>query len=60
MFFKHPFESKYQLPIIGKGNVDIKELKNSKAFINYSRTIDDGYENLEYYNLERKKSVNSI
>ena len=33
----------------------IKELKNPKAFIDYSQTIDDVYETLEDYNPIKKK-----
>ena len=29
---------------------EIENLKNLKAFIDYSQTIDDDYENLEDYN----------
>ena len=32
-------------------------LKNSKAFINYSQTTDDVYENLEDYNPKKKRKV---
>ena len=32
-----------------------KEFKNSKTFINYSRNIDDVYENLEDYNPTKKR-----
>ena len=58
MYFKEPFESKYQLLINGRkkkgGN---KELRNSKTFIDYSWTIDDAYEDLEKYNLTKKRKV---
>ena len=37
--------------------VGIKKLKNSKAFINCSQTIDDVYENLEDYTLTKKRRV---
>ena len=37
--------------------VGIKKLKNLKAFINCSQTIDDVYENLEDYNLTKKRRV---
>ena len=30
----------------GRQKIGIKQLKNSKAFIDYSQTIDDIYENL--------------
>ena len=35
----------------------IKKLKNQKAIIDYSQTIDDVYENLEEYNPEKKRKV---
>ena len=35
-------------------NLGVKKLKNPKAFIDYSQTIDDIYENLEDYNPAKK------
>ena len=58
-YVKDPFESKYQLFINGREKLGIKEIKNRKAFIDYSQTTDDVYENLEDYNLT-KKSFNSV
>ena len=52
---KYPFESKYQLLLNGREKVGIKKLKNSKACIKYSQTIDDFYENLEDYNRRKRK-----
>ena len=46
-YVKDPFESKYQLLINRREKVGIENLKNPKAFIDYSQTIDDVYENLE-------------
>ena len=46
LYVKDPFESKYQLLINGRVKVGIKALKNPKAFIDYSQTIHDLYENL--------------
>ena len=37
--------------------IGIKNLKNPKAFIDYSQTIDDVYENLGDYNPTKKKRV---
>ena len=37
--------------------VGIKKLKNSKAFIDYSQTIDNIYENLEDYNPTKIRRV---
>ena len=44
---KDTFDSKYQLPSNRREKVGIKELKNPKAFTDYSQTIDDIYKNLE-------------
>ena len=41
----------------GKAKVGIKHLKNPKAFFDYSKTIDDVYENLEDYNPKKKRRV---
>ena len=57
LYVKDPFKSKYQLFIDGKEKVEIKNLENTKAFIDYSETIDDVYENLEDYNPAKKRRV---
>ena len=55
LYVKDPFQSNYQLLINGREKVEIKTLKNSKAFIDYSQTIDDVHENLEVYNTTKKR-----
>ena len=55
LYVKDPFQSKYQLLINGREKVEIKTLKNSKACIDYSQTIDDVHENLEVYNTTKKR-----
>ena len=47
LYLKDPFRSQYQLLIKWREKVRIKKLKNLKAFIDYSQTIDEVYENLE-------------
>ena len=44
-----------QVGIKGRDQVEIKKLENTKAFIDYSQTIDDIYENLEDYNPTRQR-----
>ena len=39
LYFNDPFESKYQLLINGREKVGIENLKNLKAFIDYSQTM---------------------
>ena len=41
----------------GKGKIGIEIVKNSKAFIDYSQTIDDVCENLEDCNRTKKMKV---
>ena len=36
---------------------ELKVYKTLKAFIHYSETIDDAYENLEDYNPRKKRKV---
>ena len=43
--------------IDGREKVGIKTLKNPKAFIDFSQTVDYVYENLEDYNPTKKKRV---
>ena len=57
LYAKDLFESKHQLLIKGREKVGIENLKNLKAFIVYSQTIDDVYENLEDYNPTKKRRV---
>ena len=59
LYVKVPFESKYHLLINGREKVGIENLKNPKAFTDYSQKIDL-YENLEDYNLTKKMEVDSF
>ena len=55
LYVKDLFESKYQLFINGREIVGTEHLKNPKAFIDYSQTIHDLYENLKDYNTTKKR-----
>ena len=57
---KDPFESNYQLFINVRGKVGTKKLKNPKAIIGYSQTIDDVYRRLEYYNPTKKRRLSIV
>ena len=57
LYVKDPFKSKYQVLVNRREKVGIKNLKNPKAFIDYSQKIDDVYENLEDYNPTKKRRV---
>ena len=56
LYVKDPRKSKYQLPINGTEKVGIENLKNPKAFIDYSQKIDV-HENWEDYNPTKKRRV---
>ena len=57
LYVKDPFESKYKLLVNGREKVEIRKLKNPKAFTDYSQTIHDIYEDLEDYNVTKKRRV---
>ena len=57
LYIKDPSQPTYQLLINKREKVGIKYEKNSKAFIDYSQTIDNVYENLEDYNLTKKRKT---
>ena len=51
-------EPKYQFLIKKRENAGIKILDDPSAFIEYSNTMDDVYNNIDDYNPKRKKKVN--
>ena len=50
-------KSKYEYLIKNRENSGIKHLNNSKAFVGYSNTMDDIYENIDDYNPNRKIKI---
>ena len=46
---------KYQFLIEKRGNIRIKHYNDLNAFIEFSNMMDDVYENIDDYNLSRKK-----
>ena len=57
MYAKDLEEPKYQLFIKKCENEEIKNLNDRNAFIVYSNTIDDVYNNIDNYNSKRKRKV---
>ena len=51
LYVKDSFQSKHHI----REKVRIKELKTPEAFIDYSKTNNDVYENIEDYNPTKKK-----
>ena len=50
-------EPKYEYLIKKREGVGIKHLNNSNAFIEYSSTMDDIYDNINDYNSNRKRKT---
>ena len=50
-------ESKYQFLIKKRENAGIKNFNDSSAFIEYSNTMDDVYNNIDDYNPKRKRKI---
>ena len=46
-----------QKDLTNRENVGIEHLIDSKAFIEYSNTMNDVYENIDNYNLNRKRKI---
>ena len=57
LYAKDLSESKYEHLIKNRENAGIKYLNDSKAFTECSNTMDDVYENVEGYNLNRKRKI---
>ena len=47
----------YENLINNRENAEIKHLNNLKAFIDCSNMVDDVYENIDDYNLNRKRKI---
>ena len=57
LYAKDLSESKYEYLIKNRKNARIKHLNDSNAFIECSNTMDDVYENIDDYNLNRKRKI---
>ena len=57
MYAKDLDEPKYQLLIKKRENAGIKNLNDPNAFIEYSNTMDDVYNNIDDYNAKKKRKV---
>ena len=56
LYAKDLSKPKYELLIKNRENAAIKHLNDSNAFIECSNSMDDVYENIDYYNLNRKRT----
>ena len=62
LYVKNALKTKYQMLVTRREKAGTENLKTPKAFIDYSRKIDDVCENLEDYNLTKKRRalINSV
>ena len=57
LYTKDLGESKYEHLIKNRESLGIKHLNDLKAFIEYSNTMNDVYENIDLYNPNRRRKV---
>ena len=57
LYVKDLTEPKYQLLIKKREDAGIKKLNDPSAFIEYSNTMDDVYDNIGDYNPKRKRRI---
>ena len=57
LYAKDLSEPKYEYLIKNHENAGIKHLNDSKAFIECSNTMNDVYENVDNYNLSRRRKI---
>ena len=57
MYTKDLSEPKYQLLIKNREDAGVKSLDDPSAFIEYSNTMDDVYNNIDDYNPKRKRKI---
>ena len=57
LYTKDLSEPKYEYLIKNRENAGIKHLNDSKAFIECSNTMDDSYDNINNYNLNRRRKI---
>ena len=57
LYAKYLSEPKYEFLIKNRENAGLKYLNDSNAFIECSNTMANVYENIDYYNLSRKRQV---
>ena len=57
LYAKNLDEPKYQFLIKKRENAGLKNLNDSNAFIEYSNTMDDFYNNTDCYNQRKRKKL---
>ena len=60
LYAKDLSQPKYQFLIKKREDAGIKHLNDPNAFIEWSNTMDDVYENIDDYNPDRKRKVLAV
>ena len=55
MYAKDPYKSKYKFLIDKIESTGLKHFNDPKAFIEYSNDMQEVYENIEEYNIDKKR-----
>ena len=57
MYAIDPNEAKYQFLINKRKSTGLKNFNNPRAFIEYSNDMQDVYENIDEYNIDKKLKI---
>ena len=57
LYAKDPYEGKYQFLINKQESTGLKDLNDSKVFIEYSNDMEDIYKNIKEYNPNKKRKI---
>ena len=57
LYAKDPYEVKYQFLINKRESIGLKHFNDSKAFIEYSNDMQDVYENIDEYNIDKDRKI---
>ena len=57
MYAKDPYEAKYQFLINKRESTELKYFNDPKAFIEYSKDMQDVYKNIDEYNVDKERTT---
>ena len=57
LYAKDPYEPKYQILINKRESIGLKHFNDPKAFIEYSNNMQDVYENIDEYNIDKDRKI---
>ena len=57
LYAKDPYEAKYRFLINKRKSIGLKHFNDPKAFIVYSNDMQDVYENIDEYNIDKDRKI---